>query len=123
MLLILSGGMKSASAKEAVSCHKDYLRKITFDINKINDDGLTGPPEGLVSVDYEFCIPAGKDYAEEVKRIDPSAVIHESSSGRIGCSPEEYLCIGNTHQKDFRAVLCRLAGLTYVRRIDMCFWE
>jgi hypothetical protein len=45
------------------------------------------------------------------------------SPGRIGCGESENLCIGSTHQKDFRRILQRLAELKYVQRIDESFLE
>ena len=98
-------------------------RKITFDLAAINDAGLRGPPNGLVSVDYEFCIPDKEIYEQEVKKIDSSVRIMYGSKGRIGCKSDQYLCIGNTHQENFREVLRELAKHKYIDRIDECFWE
>lgn len=97
--------------------------KITFDVNNINKDGLYGPPDGLRALDYEFCIPATDAAEAEVKQIDPTVKFHKNSPGRAGCSEEEYLCIGTTHQKDFRSVLAKLAALDYIRQIDQSFYE
>jgi len=97
--------------------------KITFDISKINEEGLIGDSNSWRSLDYEFCIPKGEKYEQEVKEIDPSIMIHLNSKGRINCSKQENLCIGNTHQKNFDSILFRLAGLDYVKRIDRCFYE
>ena len=105
------------------ACQGSWQKKINFDLDTINEDGLTGPADGLVSVAYEFCIPRDKSRADEVRRIDPSVVIHERSRGRIGCSEEEYLCLGNTHQPGFRKLLRRLAGLDYVEKIERTFFE
>ncbi|HQO58623.1 MAG TPA: hypothetical protein PLT76_07875 [Candidatus Omnitrophota bacterium] len=124
ILFFMTAGINPVCGESDISkSDQDPVKKITFDISKCNDEGLSGPPDGLVALSYEFCIPAGNDYIQEVKAIDPTVEIYEGSSGRIGCSPEEYLCIGNTHQKDFKAVLYRLAALLYVKRIDQCFWE
>ncbi len=98
-------------------------QKITFDLQKLNEQGLYGHSGGWRSVDYEFCIPAEKRCIVEVKNIDATVVVYKSSSGRIGCSEVEYLCIGNTRQENFKAVLVRLAGLEYIDRIDRCVWE
>ena len=99
------------------------LSKINFDLGAINDEGLTGPPDGLVSVDYEFCIPDKPECLRDVKSIDPKVKFLRGSRGRIGCGPNQVLCIGSTYQKNFREVLCRLAELDYIERIDRCFWE
>ena len=124
LLIILLLNINCAGGESNTSTlNKNPLMKITFDINKINNEGLCGPKDSLVSVDYEFCIPGNTSYVEEIIKIDPTVVVHKDSSGRIGCSQEEYLCIGNTLQKDFKDVLSKLASLTYIRRIDRCFWE
>ena len=100
----------------------NWEKKITFDLAQIDDNGLFGPADGKVAVDYEFCIPDTPATRAEVKRIDPS-VKFSHSHGRIGRKEGELLCIGNTHRKNYREILKRLAQLSYVRRIDRCFWE
>ena len=45
------------------------------------------------------------------------------ASRRFGCGESESLCIGSTHQKEFRIVLQKLAELIYVQRIDESFFE
>jgi hypothetical protein len=97
--------------------------KIKFDLSKLDEHGLQGPPDGLRALDYEFCIPGQKRYADEVKAIDPRVNIHTRSPGRVGCAEHEYLVIGNTHQPDYRAILAKLAALPYVRRIEQTFFE
>ena len=97
--------------------------KIQFDLEALNEDGLIGPPDGLRAVDYEFCIPANPEYLTEVQLIDPSVVMMRDSQGRVGCAPDEWLCLGNTHQTDAQGVLLRLAQLPYVYVIRPCFWE
>lgn len=97
--------------------------KITFDLTQLDDDGLYGPPDGKRSLDYEFCIPQGEQYREEVQAIDPSVNFFPGSAGRIGCTEEQILTIGNTHQADFRLVLMELANLEYVERIQRVDWE
>jgi hypothetical protein len=96
---------------------------IRFDLSPLDDNGLYGPPDGLRSLDYEFCIPSGEPYAGEVKAIDPSARFHSGSPGRIGCAGDQSLVLGNTHQPDFREILGKLAALPYVTRIDQAFFE
>jgi hypothetical protein len=93
--------------------------KIHFDLSEFNDDGLYGPPEGLRAAMYEFCIPALADLAAEVASIDPTVQIYAVSPGRIGCSRDEYLCIGSTGQPGFRQVLANLAQLDYASRIQL----
>ena len=93
------------------------LDKIEFDLTPFGDDGLYGPPDGLRSLSYEFCIPARPTCRAEVESIDPTLQIHSASPGRVDCGPDRYLCIGHTHQLHFRNVLHRLARLEYIERI------
>jgi hypothetical protein len=95
--------------------------KITFDLSTISPDGLAGPASGVQSISYEFCIPATEEHLAEVQAIDPSVQHFPHSKGRIGCSRNQFLCIGNTHQPHWREVLLSLANLDYVERIDR-FW-
>jgi hypothetical protein len=97
--------------------------KIRFDLSRLNGSGLQGPPDGLRALDYEFCIPSGETYATEIKAIDPSAAFYARSPGRIGCTENQSLVIGNTHQPGFRTVLRNLAARPYVTRIDESFFE
>ena len=101
----------------------DPKSKITFPLEQLNPDGLMGPPDGLHALQYEFCIPGDAVHTAQVQDIDPTIRIFPKSRGRIGCGEGEYLCIGSTHQPDFRTVLFRLASLPYVRRIDQAFFE
>jgi hypothetical protein len=93
--------------------------KIAFDLSGFNDHGLYGPPDGLRAAMYEFCIPARADLAAKVASIDPTVQIYAASPGRIGCTGDEYLCIGSTGQPGFRDVLANLARLDYVTRIQL----
>ena len=45
------------------------LEKITFDLNQFDEYGLYGPAMANASLDYEFCIPQGEQYATEVQTI------------------------------------------------------
>lgn len=97
--------------------------KITFDLGHLDEQGLYGPPGGLRALHYEFCIPGNPAYEAEVRLIDSTINIFKTSPGRIGCTKEEYLCLGNTHQPNFRTVLLNLAQLPYVMRIDQAFFD
>ncbi len=99
------------------------MSKITFNPEQLNEHGLYGPPDGLRALHYEFCIPANPVHAAQVRQIDPTIEISPTSPGRIGCTESEYLCLGNTHQPNFKAVLFKLAQLPYVKRIDQAFFE
>lgn len=97
--------------------------KVGFDLDMLDGDGLYGQPDSLRALDYEFCIPAHERYAAEVRAIDPTVQIFSSSPGRVACTENEYLAIGNTHQSGFRSVLFELASLPYVRRIEPAYFE
>ncbi len=97
--------------------------KIDFDQSTLNEQGLYGPTDGLRALSYEYCIPEGEAHADEVATIDASAEIHAGSPGRIGCSDDESLVTGHTHQPNFRVVLSKLAELPYVKRIEQSFFE
>jgi hypothetical protein len=91
--------------------------KIQLDLSLLDDRGLRGPRNGLRSMGYEFCIPANERYAAEVQRIDPTLELMRGSRGRIGCAKDQYLCVGQTGQRQYRQVLERLAALDYTSRI------
>jgi len=114
---LLSDGRAEARAQV------DPKSKITFNLEHLNESGLYGPPGGLRALHYEFCIPGDPGYEAEVRQIDPSIQVSKTSPGRIRCAEGEYLCVGNTHQPDFRMVLNKLANLPYVKRIDQAFFE
>jgi hypothetical protein len=101
----------------------DPWRKVELDLSKLDDDGLRGPSDGKVALSYEFCIPNSAECKAEVKSIDRTVQFMPGSSGRVGAGEHECLCIGSTHQKDYRQVIERLAGLTYIERIIECHFE
>ena len=96
---------------------------IGFDLHDLDTEGLIGPPDGKRAVDYEFCIPVGAAFMDEVSAIDTSARFYRTSRGRIGCGPDEVLVLGNTHQPDFAVVLHQLANLPYVEHIQRAWLE
>src|SRR5438045_7770282 len=79
------GGGSQSSASPAVD--ESGRSKITFDLASIDGTGLTGPPDGRVAVDYEFCVPATPAHLAEVRRIDPTVRAYPRGRGRIGCGP------------------------------------
>ncbi len=99
------------------------MDKIAFDLSGLDENGLYGPPDGKRSLDYEFCLPVGATYAQAVSAIDPSAQFFPQSRGRIGCSEEQVLTIGNTHQANYQMILMELANLNYIDRIQQVDWE
>ena len=96
---------------------------ITFDVTQLGDDGLRGQPDGRRALAYEFRIPGTPEGKTEVAAIDPTIEFMCGSRGRIGCAEDECLCAGSTQRREFREVLCRLAELPYVERIDEAFFE
>lgn len=116
-LALLLALCASATAGEDGSAEK-----IHFDLSALDASGLHGPSDGLRALHYEFCIPDRADAVARVKAIDASIAVHRSR-GRIGCSSDELLCIGSTHQPGYRDVLLALAGLPYVTRIEQAFFE
>jgi len=97
--------------------------KIKFDTDVLNAQGLQGPPDGLRSLSYEFCVPKDDVKLEQVKRIDPSIRFQGGSPGRIGCTEEEVLAIGNTHQDNFKEILLEIARLEYIEEIREVHFE
>jgi hypothetical protein len=97
--------------------------KLGFDADLLDERGLTGSADGVVALSYEFCIPRDQELVDRVRAIDPSVAMHANSSGRVGCGPQEVLCIGSTHQKGFREVLAALCELDFVNRIERCDFE
>ena len=97
--------------------------KVRFRLDDIRPDGLRGPQDGLVSVAYEFCVPADDRVYQEVRRIDSSVQIYPGSSGRIDCAKDQALCIGQTHQPRWREVLKGLTSLKYISEIRESFFE
>lgn len=96
---------------------------LRFDISRLNEDGLQGPPDGLRALHYEYCIPDHPDVIREVSAIDPTLEMYRGSPGRIGCHGDELLCLGHTHQARFREVLERLDEHPAIGEIREAFFE
>jgi hypothetical protein len=96
---------------------------IAFDTGRLDARGLQGPPDGLRSLMYEFCIPDDRAARSEVRAIDASVRFQPGAPGRIGCADGQVLAVGDTGQPGWREVLERLAGLPYVTRIEESFAE
>jgi hypothetical protein len=96
---------------------------IEIDLTQLDENGLRGPDDGKVAVSYEFSIPDTEACKKEVAAIDPSVEFMPGSRGRIGSSSDACLCIGSTHQVEFRTVLQQLAALSYVDRIIEAYFE
>jgi len=96
--------------------------KIYFDYESLDKNGLIGPADGLVSVDYEFCIPTDKDLQSQALSMDPSLKILDSQ-GRSRCKKGEVLAMGNTQQANAKRVLEGLSSLTFVGKINRVWFE
>ena len=97
--------------------------KVTFDLKQLDTDGLYGEADSKRALSYEFCIPADINKVNEVMAIDPSAVVYKSSPGRINCTGNEYLVLGDTFQKGYIVTLKQLTGLDYITRIVQAHFE
>ncbi len=118
-MLILTLGCQPMPAAD----NTNALNKIAFDLSELDENGLYGPPNGKRSLDYEFCIPQGESYAQAVLAIDPSLDFFPQSRGRIGCTEQQTLTIGNTYQPNAQLILMELANLDYIDRIQRVDWE
>lgn len=105
---------KSKAVKQAES-------KMNFEFSKLYKNGLI--KKRGTSLAYEFCIPNNETYLDKIKEIDESISIYKSGSGRIGCYNNEILCIGETHNKDYKRILTQIAELEYVKSINESFFE
>lgn len=119
--LILAAMLAACSPKSKPE-DPSVWKKIKIDFNRLDENGLAGPPGGKVAVSYEFCIPADDAKWKEVQKIDATAQ-KSNSKGRIGCKSGQWLVIGSTHQKNHRRVLYELAALAYVQEIREAFFE
>jgi hypothetical protein len=98
----------------------DILKKINIDLSQVDERGMTGPDDGKVLAAYEFCIPRDATKQAEVLAIDPSLAFYTGTPGRIRCTREQILCIG---EGGSREVLIKLASLSYIHRIDPFYGE
>ncbi len=98
-------------------------KKVEIDLSQIDAAGLRGPADGKVAVAYEFSIPDTEEARHQVSAIDTTVQFMPGSHGRIGAQPGECLCIGSTHQPEYRQVLFKLASLPFVKRIIVCDFE
>jgi len=117
----LSCGKNGNTSKEQDT--NAWQEKVAFDLSQIRPDGLTGPPDGLVSVSYEFCIPKSAEFLNVVLSIDSTIKTQPESPGRIGCGKTQYLCMGDTHNPRWKEILRQIASLEYVDRIERVYFE
>ncbi|ROS04807.1 hypothetical protein EDC56_0320 [Sinobacterium caligoides] len=96
---------------------------LAIDLSSFNNMGLYGPPDGLRSLSYEFCIPADTAILRRIETIDVKARVYRSSPGRIGCNDHQWLMISDTHRPDYRKVLGRLAAEPVIDKIAPVWFE
>lgn len=119
----VAAGFAGCARRQQQPQDPNIWKKISLDFRQIDEQGLSGPPDGKTAVNYEFCIPPEESKWKEVSRIDPSAQKHAQSKGRINCEPGQWLVIGSTHQPEYKLKLYKLAALPYVSAIRQTFWE
>ncbi|MAA78998.1 MAG: hypothetical protein CL916_07030 [Deltaproteobacteria bacterium] len=103
------------------SRHVTYEKVHIARFHEINSQGLIGGVDSYRAVSYEFCIPRIEEYVRAVKNIEPN-IGFQRSSGRIGCTKEEYLCIGHTNP-NYKKTFTELVSLPYIKRIEESFFE
>jgi hypothetical protein len=121
LIAVLMTGCHITAEKNVA--YQPEMSKIQFPLDNIDADGLRGPPDGLVAVSYEFCVPTDESIYQEVQRIDPTIQMHAGAPGRISCTANQSLALGATHQARWREVLQELSSLNYVDEIRECFFE
>jgi len=97
--------------------------KLSFDIQHLDSDGLQGKKGAKRSLSYEYCIIDTPQLRTTITSIDPSSRFIKGSPGRSGCSAEEALVLGNTHQKNFAEILNTLSQLKEIQMIRETHFE
>jgi hypothetical protein len=97
--------------------------KIAFDINRLDGQGLQGNESAKRSLSYEYCAPKSPQWHSKISAIDPSSRFMENSRGRSGCSTNEMLVLGDTHQKNFAEILTTLSELKEIKTIRETHFE
>jgi hypothetical protein len=118
VLLMLANVISCKPAMEiSNACQND---KIHFDLKMLDENGSdlkTHQP-----IDYEFCITDNETALAEVLSINPK-LKKTSSKGRSKCGENELLMLGNTDNKAFRSMLCKISTLDSVKEINQTYWE
>ena len=102
---------------------RNFENKVQFDFGRLDQDGLYGVSDGKRALSYEFCIPASLELAQQVMDIDPSVIIYKDSKGRVGCTDQQYLAMGDTFQKEYLVTLQQLVNLNDITRIIEVHFE
>lgn len=97
--------------------------KLSFDIQRLDSDGLQGKEGAKRSLSYEYCIADTPELRTKINAIDPSAQFIKGSPGRSGCNGNELLVLGTTHQKNFAEILTALSALKEVKTIREAHFE
>jgi len=121
--IIITGLLCASCTRSHKDAAVDPWSKVEFRLDHLDTDGLRGPADGKVDMSYEFAIPKTDVCIAEVKAIDPTVQISCGSRGRIGAGKDECLCIGSTHQPQYRHVIENLAKLPYIKRMIECHFE
>jgi hypothetical protein len=121
--LLLTGLLLPVSCVNTKAPGDDAWRKVELDLAQLDADGLRGSAEGKVAVSYEFRIPDTDRCRTKVKAIDRTVRFMPGAQGRVGAGGQFCLCIGSTHQENYRSVLRSLAELPFVERIIECHYE
>jgi len=103
--------LASCAAPPTASSDDQARKKIHVDLNARNGETL---------VAYEFCIPQDDAKRAQVKAIDPSLQFYPGTPGRIRCTREQILCIGEGGTQE---TLMALARLDFIERIDPFYGE
>jgi hypothetical protein len=119
LAIVFIGSCKNKPMPEDAS----VWNKVAINLSRLDENGLAGPSNGKVAVNYEFCIPQEDKHWKTVQNIDKTAQKMAGSPGRIGCEKSTWLIVGSTHQPNYKRVLYDLASLTYVVKIQETFWE
>ena len=118
VFILLANVISCKPAKEiSNACQND---KIHFDLNLLDENGYdlkTHQP-----IDYEFCITDNEMAFTEVLSINPQFK-KANSKGRSNCGKDELLILGNTDNKAFKSILCKIANLDYDKEINQTYWE
>lgn len=97
--------------------------KLSFDIQHLDSDGLQGKEGAKRSLSYEYCVTDTPKLRTKISGIDPSSKFIKGSPGRSGCSADEVLVLGDTHQKNFAEILTKLSSFDEIKIIREAHFE